>query len=194
MSFNTLEPIFPPTYDSNSISAYYSYGAKVSNPESRATRLVIFDGTETVFVVIGSVLSPYIKNHLGLYVSYGLKCGCTFIAFLYLIFCVKEVPKDITEIKVFSNYEDTSIFQKISVCLNEYLIDPFTSMVKTLFKRRPYGLHILIAIQYILFISYVVTWSEGQLRYFYMLKTFEGFDGAMYSKFNAFTCGEMFRF
>ena len=176
------------------VSAYYSYGAKVSSPQSRATRLVIFDGTETVFVVIGSVLSPYIKNHLGLYFSYGLKCGCTFLALLYLIFCVKEVPKNITETKDVSNDEGVSILQKISLCLKEYLFQPFISMVKTLFKRRPYGLHILIAIQYLLFISYVVTWSELQLRYFYMLKTFEGFDGEMYSRFNAFTCGEVLRF
>ena len=56
------------------------------------------------------------------------------------------------------------------------------------FERRPYGLHMLIALQLYLFGSYCFTWPEGNIRYLYMLKTFEGFDGADFSIFFAFTC------
>ena len=55
-------------------------------------------------------------------------------------------------------------------------------------ERRPYGLHMMIALQLYLFGSYCFTWPEMQIRYLYMLKTFEGFDGADFSIFFAFTC------
>ena len=82
-----------------SISVIFSYGALVSSPDSRATRLAIYTGIETVFIVIGSLLSPFMKNYFGLYFNYGLKCGCTLIALLYAIFLVKEAPKNVEETK-----------------------------------------------------------------------------------------------
>ena len=86
-----------------SISVIFSYGALVSSPDSRATRLAIYTGIETVFIVIGSLLSPFMKNYFGLYFNYGLKCGCTLIALLYAIFLVKEAPKNVEETKGIHN-------------------------------------------------------------------------------------------
>merc|ERR1712156_793374 len=150
----------------------FSYGALVSEPDSRATRMAMYTGIETVFLVIGSVLSPYIQNYLGLYANFGFNCGCTFLAFLYAMFCVKESPK---------NKDGTKELPS-----DEYILKPFPDMIKTIFRQRAYGLHFLIQLQCFLFMCYAVTWSEHMLRYFYMLKTFEGFDGADYSRYNAF--------
>ena len=102
----------------------YAYGALVSKPESRATRLALFDGMESLFVVIGTVLSPIIKNNFGRYTNYGLKVGCTFLALLYTIFLVKEPPK--------SDKDKGKNHQKLSI------ITPllsFVDLIKTVFKR-----------------------------------------------------------
>ena len=102
----------------------YAYGALVSKPESRATRLALFDGMESLFVVIGTVLSPIIKNNFGRYTNYGLKVGCTSLALLYTIFLVKEPPK--------SDKGKGKNHQKLSI------ITPllsFVDLIKTVFKR-----------------------------------------------------------
>ena len=167
----------------------FSYGALVSEPDSRATRMAMYTGIETVFLVIGSVLSPYIQNYLGLYANFGFNCGCTFLAFLYAMFCVKEPPKNKDETKEFSSDKDIPVIKKTLAFIHEYILKPFPDMIKTVFRQRAYGLHFLIQLQCFLFICYAVTWSEHMLRYFYMLKTFEGFDGADYSRYNAFEKG-----
>ena len=100
----------------------YAYGALVSKPESRATRLALFDGMESLFVVIGTVLSPIIKNNFGRYTNYGLKVGCTFLSLLYVTFLVKEPPKNDKDKKQ----------EKLTI------ITPllsFVDLIKTVFKR-----------------------------------------------------------
>ena len=72
------------------ISATYSYGALVSKPESRATRLGIFDGTDMLASVLGAVLAPIIKLNFGLNACYGLKCALSFMSVIYVIFYTKE--------------------------------------------------------------------------------------------------------
>ena len=106
------------------ISGMYAYGALVSKPESRATRLALFDGTESLFVVIGTILSPIIKNNFGRYTNYGLKVGCTFLALLYIIFLVKEPPK---------SDEDKDKKQEKLTIITPLL--SFVDLIKTVFKR-----------------------------------------------------------
>ena len=74
--------------------------------------------------------------------------------------------------------------------LDEFLFTPLVNMFKTMFKRRRHGLHIMIGLQYFLYASYSFTWGEKYIRYFYMLKTFEGFNAADYSIFYAYTCSK----
>ena len=102
----------------------YAYGALVSKPESRATRLALFDGTESLFVVIGTILSPIIKNRFGRYTNYGLKVGCTFLALLYMTFLVKEPPKSV---------EDKDKKQEKITIITPLL--SFVDLIKTVFKR-----------------------------------------------------------
>ena len=69
------------------------------------------------------------------------------------------------------------------------LVMPVIDMFRCLFKRRDKGLHWLIAIQIFLFVTYwFAVYEEGELRYLYMLKTFDGFSGADYSYYNAYIC------
>ena len=59
----------------------------------------------------------------------------------------------------------------------DLLILPLIDMIKTLLKRRPRGMHWLIAIQMFAFALYWFVVQEFHLRYLYMLKSFDGFDG-----------------
>ena len=113
----------------------YAYGALVSKPENRATRLALFDGTESLFVVIGTILSPIIKNNFGRYTNYGLKVGSTFLSLLYITFFVKEPPK--------SDEDKDKKQEKLTIVTP---ILSFMDLIKTLFKR-------LQKISYLMFLS-----------------------------------------
>ena len=104
----------------------YAYLALVSRPESRATRLAVLDGTESLFVVIGTLLSPIIKNQFGRYTSYGLKIVCSFLALLYTIFLVKEPPKSV---------DDKGKKQKTQKLTIITPLLSFVDLIKTVFKR-----------------------------------------------------------
>ena len=70
------------------------------------------------------------------------------------------------------------ISQNLSLKL---LVTPVIDMFRCLFKKRDKGLHWLIAIQIFLFITYwFVVYETAEMRYLYMLKTFDGFSGADY--------------
>ena len=69
----------------------------VSKPESRATRLGIFDGTRMLSSVLGAILAPIIKTNFGLDACYGLKCGLSFVSVVYVIFCVNEPTKNVQD-------------------------------------------------------------------------------------------------
>ena len=87
----------------------------------------IFDGTDVLALVVGTVLSPIIKNSLGRYANYGLKVGCSALSLLYIIFLVKEPPK---------NVEDMNKKQEKDKQLS--ILTPFLSfadLFKTIFKR-----------------------------------------------------------
>ena len=73
-----------------------------------------------------------------------------------------------------------------NICRN-LIVTPVIDMFRCLFKRRDRGLHWLIAIQIFLFIAYwFVVYETAEMRYLYMLKTFDGFSGADYSYYNAY--------
>ena len=76
--------------------------------------------------------------------------------------------------------------------ISQSLITPIVDMFKAIFKTRQHGLQIMIAVQFFLYASYTFTWGEMYMRYFYMLKTFEGFDAAGYSIFYTYTCSKSF--
>ena len=177
----------------------YAYGTLISSPQSRATRLAVFDGAESLASLTGIILSPIIMNKFGRYTSYGLRCGCTFLSIAYAIICLKKPQLNNVDVcsadtysadtyKITQNNHSLTMKEKIISFPTEFIFKPFMDMIKTVFKRRPHGLHILVALQFYLYGSYSFTWPERQIRYLYMLKTFEGFDGADYSKFLAFTC------
>ena len=130
----------------------YAYGALVSKPESRATRLALFDGTESLFVVIGTILSPIIKNNFGRYTNYGLKVGCTFLALLYTIFLVKEPPKS-DEGKDKKQEKLTIITPLLS----------FVDLIKTVFKR-------LQKISYQMFLTQIREQMSGPDLHVFTLK------------------------
>ena len=104
----------------------YAYLALITRPESRATRLAVLDGTESLFVVIGTLLSPIIKNQFGRYTSYGLKIVCSFLALLYTIFLVKEPPKSV---------DDKGKKQKTQKLTIITPLLSFVDLIKTVFKR-----------------------------------------------------------
>lgn len=71
---------------------------------------------------------------------------------------------------------------------------PLVELFRAIFKRRPYGLHILIAVQLYVYASVAFAWEEQSVRYLYMLKTFEGFDAIDYSRYYSFTCSGCFKY
>ena len=75
-----------------------------------------------------------------------------------------------------------------NIC-TKLLVTPVIDMFRCLFKKRDKGLHWLIAIQIFLFITYwFVVYETAEMRYLYMLKTFDGYSGADYSYYNAYCC------
>ena len=60
-------------------------------------------------------------------------------------------------------------------------------MFRAIFKIRPNGLHVLIAIQLYMYASYAFVVEEKIMKYLYLSKVFEGFTGADYSIFSAFS-------
>ena len=156
----------------------YGYGAKTTTPENRATTLARFDGFELIGRISGSLVSPIIANKVDRYANFSLKLGCDFIVVLYLIFVIKDTPTIIDP----KNQGKTSIGEK----LKTFVFTPLYDMFKTLFKIRPNGVHVLIAIQFFMYASYCFILEEKSLKYFFLLKTFEGFTATDYSRFFAY--------
>ena len=92
-----------------------------------------------------------------------------------LIYVFLAIPNDIPNKK-----NSTNIFK-------DFFITPVIDMFKALFKRRANGLHWLIALQMLAFLFIWFSIQELEMKYLYMLKTFEGFDGVDYSHFSIYT-------
>ena len=149
----------------------YSYGALNFKPEDRSKALARYDGLESAGEVLGNILAPIILVNIGIYGNYGIASGCSILTLLYILIFIPHKP---------STRNSTRNF------FMEFMISPIIDMFKTLFKRRPQGLHWLIGIQIYAFGSYWFTLQEHSVRYLFMLKTFEGFDRVSMSWFNIY--------
>ena len=148
--------------------------------------MILFDGFDILASVSGVLLSAIIMDNFGRYAIYGIKIACTILASFYAIFVVKE-PKDFTARRITKQKSEPGNSQNF---FSKFILIPFVDLIKTIFKRRRYGIHLLIALQFYIYASYAFTWTEGILRYLYLLDVFEGFDGSDYSKYSAFqSCG-----
>ena len=98
------------------------------------------------------------------------------IALLYLTFIIKETTRMID-----ANEQMKLLVQKI----NELILTPLVDMFRAIFKIRPNGLHVLIAIQLYMYASYAFVLEEKSMKYLYLLKVFEGFTAADWSIFCA---------
>ena len=71
--------------------------------------------------------------------------------------------------------------------LRDLLVSPVIEMFRCMFKKRPGGLHWLIAIQIYLFSTY---WFAGyelfEMRYLYLLKTINGFTGSDFAYYTTY--------
>ena len=150
----------------------YSYGSLNFNDKNRAPALARYDGVEVSGMLAGTALSPIILFSIGAFGNYGIKIGSGLIAICYITIFIPHKPSE----KITSN----NIFMDL-------LILPLIDMIKTLLKRRPRGMHWLIAIQMFAFALYWFVVQEFHLRYLYMLKTFDGFDGTSYSWYIIFS-------
>ena len=144
--------------------------------------MIIFDGFDILASIIGLLLSALIMDNFGRYANYGIKIACTFLAFSYAFFIVKE-PKDVTARRLTKQKSESGNKQNF---FSKFIFTPFFDLIKTIFKIRHYGLHLLIALQFYIFASYAFKWTELILRYLYLLNVFEGFDGSDYSRYSAF--------
>ena len=164
----------------------YSYGTLISKPANRATKMIIFDGFDILASIIGLLLSAIIMDNFGRYANYSIKIACTILAISYAFFIVKE-PQDVTARRIKNQKSEPGNSQNF---FSKFIFTPFVDLIKTIFKIRRYGLHLLIALQFYIYASYAFTWEEGRLRYLYLLNVFEGFDGSDYSIYSTFqSCG-----
>ena len=146
----------------------YSYGSLKFKPESRSKALARYDGFETIGQLVGTILAPIVLVNIGIFGTYSISIGCGVLMFLYIFIFIPHT---------LSKRNSTKNF------ITEFMISPLIDMFKTLFKRRPRGMHWLIGIQIYAFASYWFTIQEIFMRYLFMLKTFEGFDAISYSWF-----------
>ena len=148
--------------------------------------MIILDGFDILASISGVLLSAIVMDNFGRYANYSIKVGCTILAISYAFFVVKE-PKDVTARRITRQRSEPGNRQNFFL---KFLFTPFVDLIKTIFKIRHYGLHLLIALQFFIYASYAFTWEESNLRYLYLLNVFDGFDGSDYSRYSAFqSCG-----
>ena len=148
--------------------------------------MIILDGFDILASISGVLLSAIVMDNFGRFANYSIKVCCTILALSYAFFVVKE-PKDVTARRITRQKSEPCNSQNFFV---KFIFTPFVDLIKTIFKIRHYGLHLLIALQFYIYASYAFTWEEGRLRYLYLLNVFEGFDGSDYSIYSTFqSCG-----
>ena len=181
----------------------YGYGALTTSSGNRATTLARFDGLELVARVSGTLLSPVLANKIGRYANFILKLICDLLAILYLIFIIKDTErldktqsdKEVTKVDfkgkklIFLNHglKKNKLNQLVVKPFLDILLYPMLDMFKSIFKIRPNGLHILIAIQFYMFATYWFVLEEKALKYLYLRQEIENFTGTDYSWFFAFS-------
>ncbi len=109
--------------------------------------------------------------------NYSLKASFTFLAIFWLIFFTKKTsPPNLGQDKTKVSWRSMPL-ETIKLAFD---------MFKTIFKKRPRGLHWLIMTQIYMFATYWFVLEEKGLKYLYMLKTFEGFTGTDFATFMVF--------
>lgn len=158
----------------------YGFGTLISTPEKRASLLARMDGFEIIARIFATILSPVILTHVGRYGNYGIKLTFTSLALAYAVIYVKDPERESTA-KVVSKMSKNPC-----KLMNNIVVKPVIEMLKAIFKKRPNGVHYLVAIQYYMFSTYWFVMEEKALKYLYMLKTFDDFNAVEYSFFFTF--------
>ena len=149
----------------------YGYGTKISDPDSRATTLARYDGFEVLGRLAGTYFSPMVKNHFGSPFNYGLKIICLVLVLVYVTFLVRESSEKKPSLPSCQNVLEW--------------FKPLVDMFKAMTKVRP-NLNLILAIQYFLFAIYAFSFEEEGMRYLYLQKAFEGFDGTDFAHLTMF--------
>ena len=75
------------------------------------------------------------------------------------------------------------LFYQSMSFLYSYLIRPCMEMCKTIFKKRSSNLRSLVFLQIFIYALYWFGLNENSTQYLYMLKVFNGFDGAGFAHY-----------
>ena len=75
------------------------------------------------------------------------------------------------------------LFYQSMSFLYSYLIRPCMEMCKTIFKKRSSNLRSLVFLQIFIYALYWFGLNENSTQYLYMLKVFDGFDGAGFAHY-----------
>ena len=144
----------------------------VTEPNSRASTMGRIDGFEVIGKIFGTLISPFIVNHLSATYSYSFKICCTLIALIYVALMVKTPPGN-PMTKFRKNFKFIDLFK------------PFLDMCKTLFTKRPNKLHWILFMQFSMYAIYCASHEEELMRYLYLQKSF-GFTGTDFAYLTAF--------
>jgi len=148
----------------------YSFGTNVTTSEERARRLARLDGVEVLSNMIGTLLSPILKDKVGFLGTYGFGSLSVVFALLYLVFMVKE-PMSLEK-------ESRPSFSEL---LKVSIVIPVQGLKSIFVKKRIPGLRPLILLQVILFTMYWMMAEAGPLGYNFLRLVFDGFCGEDYA-------------
>ena len=152
----------------------YAYGSLNFPEKSRASALTRYDGLEVIGKLIATLLAPIVLLNIGCVGNYSISIGSTLLAILYTLIFIQ------------SNSPSSVINRTVKNVFMDFLVTPLVDMLQCLFRRRPKGVHWLIAIQVYAFASYWFVLEEKALKYLFMLKIFDGFDQTDYSWYFAY--------
>ena len=151
----------------------FRYGTQIAKPSSRASTLARIDGFEVIGKISGTLLSPIILKKLNARFNYGFKLISMFLAIIYVILRVKGPPK-------------SNKLNRTKTTLGKSLIQPLIDMFNALFTKRPNKLHCILAIQYLLYCIWMFSVEEELMRYLYLQKVLDGFDGTDFAYLTVF--------
>ena len=128
---------------------YYAYGASVTTIENRATTMGRYDGVEQGGMLLGTILSPFVLKAIGYLGCYITKLVLFIMAFVYLVFFVREPIKSSPVDNKESNTDSPSIpiLSSIWNLIRTFLVQPFLEIVHTVIQKRPNGLRWILFIQ-----------------------------------------------
>ena len=163
----------------------YGYGTSVTKPEDRTYRLTRIDGVETVSMVVGTLVSPYVFEYLGYYGNYCLCSLLMALAILYLIFFVHEPIDQKKQNEAQNSNQMRKVGESRSVCQRAikriaYIIKisvmvPLTGIKSVIFKERKTMIKVVLALQVLSYLLYAFSWQVSTLTYLYTILVFDSF-------------------